>query len=280
MTVRAAVYDGVSRLKTKVETPFLDAVILLCHARGISKERLFAAYPEDLADDVYSSYMTYIESRLNGQPVSYIRGKKEFYGTEFSVDDRVLVPRPDTEVLVEEAGEIIKANQNVHSLHDCCTGTGCIAVSLKLLYPEIDISASDISSSALEVFRKNCIEILGYVLPSVESDLLQNVESSFDIIVANPPYLTTAEVTGMKTSGWPEPAVALDGGPDGLSIIDRFIAECSSRLKTGGHLLLESASNQTDDIERKLVQFGFQNIIISRDLAGKERVISAQWIAS
>ena len=223
--------------------------------------------------------MTYIESRLNGRPVSYIRGKKEFYGTEFCVDDRVLVPRPDTEILVEEAGEIIKANQNVHSLHDCCTGTGCVAVSLKLLFPEIDISASDISASALEVFRKNCIDILGFAIPSIESDLLQNVEGSFDIIVANPPYLTTAEVTGMKTTGCPEPVVALDGGPDGLSIIDRFIAECSRRLKTGGYLLLESASNQTDDIERKLVHYGFQNIIISRDLAGKERVISAQWIA-
>lgn len=280
MTVREAVYAGTSRLKERVETPFLDAVVLLCHAYGMRKEQLFAAYPDEVRNDAYMNFLKFIDYRLRGIPVSYIRGKKEFFGIDFYVDNRVLVPRPETELLVEKAIEIIAADNAGRAVHDCCTGTGCIAISLKVRYPATRVSASDISAPALEVFRKNCSHILGTEIPFCRSDLLSDVTGVFDIIVSNPPYLTTAEIRDLKSGGWPEPEVALDGGRNGLSLIDRLTRESAQRLKSGGYLLLEAAADQMSQIKRKLVQFGYQNIIISRDLAGKERVIKAQWKVS
>jgi release factor glutamine methyltransferase len=213
--------------------------------------------------------------RLDGRPVSYILKCKEFYGLSFYVDERVLVPRPDTEVLVETALEILDADPDVVRIHDVCTGTGCVPIAIASCAQTnrtVEISASDISPQALEVFRLNCRKILGRELPHRESDLLDSAGGPFDMVTANPPYVTKEETARMMAAGWPEPALALDGGDDGLALIRRLIEGAGNFLRENGYLLVEGSDNQADAIRDILERRGWRELRTVRDLAGRRRV--------
>ncbi len=273
MTVRQAVQKGTKRLETKVETPYLDAVILLSYAAGWSKEHVLASYPDEVSGEIVDSFDKLLRLRTEGIPVSYIRGKKEFYSLEFSVGPGVLVPRPETEVLVDAVIELADNNPAIRSVHDVCTGSGCVGISIKRERPNLEVSVSDVSPEALSYFKRNCAVLLGEELPSFESDFLTSVEGIFDVITANPPYLTRKACDAMTRNNWPEPMLALDGGPDGLSCYRKLIPMSVKRLKPGGFLFLEADPSQFTTIENLLVQSGFHTAIIYRDLAGTERVI-------
>jgi len=283
MTVRAALEQGKSLLYYgEVETPVLDATVLLSEALGVSKERLLASLPDALPEEPYRRYRGFLDRRLAGYPVSYIRGRKEFYSLEFLVDERVLVPRPETELLVEEALRLLEAGPHGHGfrVHDACTGCGCVAIALKHTRPELQVSASDLSRDALAVARLNARRLLGEgarALRLRRSDLLSRVWRRCYLITANPPYLTDYEVQNMQKVGWPEPAGALRGGPDGTDLLRRLIRQAPRRLRPGGWLLLEAAPPQMPGLRAAMAAAGIRDVDVTADLAGRERVIRGRW---
>jgi release factor glutamine methyltransferase len=280
MTVGGALYQGKERLfYAEVDTPMLDATVLLSEALGTSKERLLASLPDPLDPDHWQRYCGLLDLRCAGQPVSYIRRKKEFFSLEYYVDPRVLVPRPETEVLVEQALSLLESNPLIQRVHDACTGSGCVAVSLKHSFPTVRVSASDISREALQVAGLNARSLLptGSVR-LYRSDLLARVPGRYDLITANPPYLTDGEVEDMKKIGWPEPALALRGGIDGTDLLRRLIRQASRKLRRGGILLAEAGPAQMAVLELELAERGFGEIAVIPDLAGRDRVIRARHI--
>jgi release factor glutamine methyltransferase len=274
-TVREALIDGASRL-FDVDTPFLDASVLLAHALGVSKEKLIASYPDPLPPEVLSLYHEYLDARRRGIPVSYIRRKKEFYGLPFYVDERVLVPRPDTETLIEHALELLKDNQQMHSVLDLGTGSGCIAITIAYLRPALAVTASDVSPHALEVARLNARHLLSESPLFLESDLFAALEGGYDLILSNPPYLTSAEFQKMRHRDWPEPAAALDGGEDGLDYIRTIIDEGFDHLQENGYLVLEAGIEQTETITELFERRGYREVQTRPDLSGRHRTVGGR----
>lgn len=286
LTVRAAVGAARARLQARgVATPWLDAAVLLAHAIGVSKEKLFTAYPEPLPEDARLRFERLLARREAGEPVAYLRGYKEFYGRPFIVDRRVLIPRPETELLVEallQCGDALAAERGSVALHDVGTGSGAIAVTVQLERPAWRVSGSDLSPRAVAAALRNR-DGLGagrLRLRLRVCDLLPPAPARWDLIAANLPYLTGAEVADLCRRGWPEPALALDGGDDGLGPSRRLIAAARGRLRPGGALLLETAAERAAALARCLERHGFAPPELRRDLAGLPRVLIARRSAS
>ncbi len=289
MTIKAALHEGYSILfYAEVETPMLDATVLLAEALSVTKEELFANLPEEIDPVSYTKYKEYIDKRCKGIPVSYIIKRKEFYGLEFYVDERVLVPRPDTEVVVEEVLSLLGNNtfraklggdRNPRML-DLCTGSGCIAITVKAHAVDVDVYASDISRDVREVFELNRVKILGdQDIPFSVSDLFENLSGFYDIITCNPPYLTDREVDNLRKLGWVEPVVALAGGEDGTDIAVRVIEEAPGYLNRGWYLILEAAPSQMTKLWAIMSARGFESIYTRKDLGKRERIICGRYHA-
>lgn len=279
ITVQAALRRGQSTLFfAEVETPLLDATVLLGEALGLSKEQLLARPEAPVEEAGYRRFQEFLDRRCRGIPVSYIRRKKEFFSLEFYVDERVLVPRPDTEVLVEEALRLLDrrrdgGHREALLVHDACTGSGCVAIALQHSRPELLVSASDFSAGAEEVFRLNCRRLLDRELPFQRSDLLKQVAGPYDLITANPPYLRDREVEDMRKVGWPEPREALAGGPEGTALLAGLIRQAPARLAPRGFLLLEADPAQAAFARQRLLAVGFLEVEVVPDLGGRPRVI-------
>jgi len=278
MTVGHALNQGKRLLfYAEVDTPMLDATVLLSEALETSKERLLASLPDPMDEEGLSRFLSFVDLRCAGLPVSYIRKKKEFFSLEFHVDERVLVPRPDTEILVEEALRTLKANPQAKRVHDACTGSGCVAIALKHSIPELKVSASDMSVEALQVAAHNARRLLPATrIRLYRSDLLAGIPGRYDLITANPPYLTDLEVENMRKVGWPEPELALQGGVHGTDLLHRLIRQSPRKLHSDGHLVFEAASEQMPVLQRELADQGFEEITVTPDLAGRDRVIKAR----
>ena len=259
-------------------TPFLDATLVFAHCMGIPRGKLLARFPENLNPNVIpASFETAWTRRLAGESIAYIVGTKEFFGREFLVDHRVLVPRPDTETLVTaalELGDLIA--QASLRLHDVCTGSGAVAISIAAERPSWSVSASDISSQALDVARANSRRLLGREIVLARADLLDGFEGPFDIITANPPYVPTEETAALLSRGWKEPALALDGGPDGLAIVSRLVVQAGRILAPGGFLLIETDALQSESVRAMFLREDFDEIRVWKDLAGLERITAGR----
>ena len=279
MTVAAAFRSGVTELAAApTDTPTLEAAVLLADALGVSKERLFARMGDSIGARGMASFRRALALRRRAVPVAYIRGAKEFYGHTFSVDRRVLIPRPDTECLVQAALAAVAADPSVRRVHDVGTGSGCIAIALKAARPELAVSVSDRDAACLEVCRINQRRLLGReCLPARVADLLAGVPGPLDMIVANPPYLDATTCARMAGSGWPEPVGALRGGANGAEVTLRLIAQAGGRLRAGGYLLLETAPEHVERLDTALADTGFAAVTVHRDLAGRPRVLGARW---
>jgi release factor glutamine methyltransferase len=274
ITVQAALQRGQSKLYyAEVETPLLDATVLLGEALGLSKEQLLARPEAPVQEEGFSRFEEFLDRRCRGIPVSYIRRRKEFFSLEFYVDERVLVPRPDTEALVEEALRLLERCPEARLVHDACTGSGCVAIALQHSRPGLLVSASDLSAGAEEVFRLNCRRLLGRELPFHRSDFLRQVPGPYDLITANPPYLRDREVENMRKVGWPEPREALAGGPEGTCFLAALIRQAAGRLAPRGWLLLEADPSQAAFVRQRLQLAGFLEVQVVPDLAGRPRVI-------
>ena len=279
ITVQAALKRGQSTLfYAEVDTPLLDATVLLGEALGLSKEQLLTSPEAPVQDEGYRRFQEFLDRRCRGVPVSYILRRKEFFSLQFYVDERVLVPRPDTEALVEEALALLDRRAagpqaEAQRVHDACTGSGCVAIALQRSRAGLEVSASDLSPGAEEVFRLNCRRLLGRELPFHRSDLLKQVPGPFDLITANPPYLRDGEVEDMRKVGWPEPREALAGGRDGTALLAALIRQAPARLAPRGLLLLEADPSQAAFVRQRLLAWGFQEVEVVPDLGGRPRVI-------
>ena len=276
MTIRQAIAEGTEKIAPRwPETPYLDACVILASVLGSTRAKLLASLSDPLPQNAYEAFIHGVEERAAGSPVAYITHHQEFYALDFYVDSRVLVPRADTEILVETALSFIKPGSLVL---DLCTGSGCIAIAIKHTEPEARVEASDISEDALAVFRRNADTILSGQIVTHKSDLLNSVPGKFDVIVSNPPYLTRSETSKMKNDNWPEPPLALDGGADGLDFIRPIIAAAPDHLNSGGHLLFEADPAQMEAIKLEFEKYKYNDIIIRKDLAGRDRVIAGCYI--
>ena len=276
-TIRALLARGRDALvAAEVDTPMLDAAVLLAHAMGSTKERLLASLPDEADGELESRYDGLIDERRAGRPVSYIRRLKEFWGLEFHVDEAVLVPRPDTETLVDRALFLARADAGLVRIHDACTGSGCVAIALAAELPGRVVTASDVSGGAERVFELNCARLLGRQLPFFRSDLLGSAPGPYDLLTANPPYLSDREADDLAKVGWPEPDLALRGGPDGTAIAGRLIREAAGRLRPGGWICIEASAPQFNRLAALLDQAGFRVVEIQQDLGGRDRVISGR----
>ena len=285
MTIRELQVKGTALLKAPcasacIDTPGLDAALLLAEVLHTSREDLIAHANDEAAERDYEKYRALLERRRAGECIAYILGRKEFRGLEFAVKAQVLVPRPDTETLFEAALEYIDsaAGNDGLSVLDLCAGSGALAVSLKKERPLLLVTASDISAEALETAALNA----GRLLPGeseisfVQSDIFKNLHGRFDIIVSNPPYIPSGEISNLAPEVQLEPRLALDGGEDGLALIRRIIADAPPHLPPGGVLLLEADPAQMPRIGALLANNGFTGVRLHKDLAGRERVISAK----
>ena len=236
------------------------------------------AVPED---EVH--FLEGVRRLLSHEPLQYILGEAPFYGRSFKVDSAVLIPRFDTEILVEKAlsgiDERIREGEEHPSVLDLCTGSGCIAVTLLLERAEIRITASDISKEALTIAEENASGLLGedQKIRFVNSDLFENINGPFDLIVTNPPYIRTADLRDLDPEVRDhEPGGALDGGEDGLCYVRRIAREASGYLKDHGLLLMEIGDEEGADAIRIFENEGYEDIKVFPDLSGKDRVLSAR----
>ena len=262
-----------SLAQNALDSPRLDAAILLAHALGMTRAQLHAHPQSQLNLAELASYRQLIERRARREPVAYIVGHKEFYGLDLFVDNRVLIPRPETELLVEKAIEI---SQRQSVVADVGTGSGAIAVSLAVHLPQILVYAADASPAALEIAarncRRHCVEDRVHLL---QGHLLEPLPEPVDLVVANLPYVSQTELAQLPPEiSIYEPREALDGGPDGLDCIRRLLAQAGERLKSGGVILLEIGATQGKAVvtlvERR---FPAARAEIARDYAGLDRVV-------
>lgn len=256
-------------------SPALDVRLLIEMVTGLDYTEQVLLYQRLLNDDEIVALESVRAKRLDHMPMAYIRGFKEFYGRRFAVDERVLIPRSDTETLVEAVLSFAhgKDEDTLGPIIDVCTGSGAVGITIacELGMP---VTLSDKSSDALAVADANARALYGSPLPLVEDDLLYNRDEKYGIIVSNPPYITPSWILEVgREVGW-EPIMALDGNSDdGLGLIRRLIGESAARLKKGGALFLECDYRQAEDVAHLLGHWSFQDVTIVRDLGGHQRVV-------
>jgi len=257
-----------------IEDASLEGEILLRQALGIDRVRLYANLKSELSAEQENEFWHLVQRRLSGEPAAYIAGHREFYGLDFLVDRRVLIPRPETELLVEKAIGLAQTHA-IATVADIGTGCGAIAISLALNLPRIKIYASDVATDALEVARINCEKhgVAGRI-QLLPGDMLAPLPEPVDLILANLPYVTEQETSQAGLADF-EPLIALNGGSDGLDGIRRLGEQATDKLNPQGGMLLEIGWGQGRAVTNLLRRnFPSASLEIIPDLQGIERVIS------
>ena len=266
--------------KNNITEPVLKAKMVLASLTNTTKEYLLINEKEEVDKTIQKKYNLAINKLCQNMPIQYIINKQEFMGYEFYVNKDVLIPQPDTEVLVEEVIDIYnnKMSDRKIQILDLCTGSGAIGISLANVIKNCDITLSDISKSALKVAKKNCKNIVNTAslnnIKILQSDLFQNIKNKFDIIVSNPPYIKTDIIKTLDKEVQEEPILALDGGKDGLEIYRKIINEAYKYLNKDGYLCLEIDYDQKNEVIELLKNNGnYREMYSKKDLAGKERIV-------
>lgn len=255
----------------------LEAQILLAHVLGCTRMQLYTGFDKPLAEAELASYRGLIKRRLAGEPVSYLVGETEFWGLPFHVEPSVLVPRPDTETVIEVARAARPDRAAPCRLLDLCTGSGVIAVSLAREYAAAQVVATELSPAAAALARRNAARnAVADRVDVREGDLFAPVRGErFDLIAANPPYIASAVISTLSLEVRREPVIALDGGPDGLAFYDRICAEAREHLAPGGAIVLEHGFDQADAVAARLTAAGFTGVTLVHDLGKNPRVTRA-----
>jgi len=255
----------------------LDAELLAARAFGRSRIELYVHFDQPLAERELAEYRGLVERRLAGESVAYVLGRKEFWSLDLEVSPAVLVPRPDTETLVEQALALLREHPGADArarVADVGTGSGAVALALKRERPGDEIAGTDLSADALAVARGNAAR-LELELTLVAGDLLDPLAGlpAFDLVVSNPPYIPTGELDGLAPEVRREPRLALDGGPDGLDIVRRLATLAPAALAPGGALAIEIGAGQAAAVLAILGALGYTDLGTRRDLGGIERVV-------
>ena len=242
------------------------------YAYVLGKSRLGAVELESpMKEEDEARLISLIERRKTHEPLQYILGEWEFMGLTFKVNEDVLIPRQDTETLVEEALKVIEPGMRVL---DMCTGSGCIIISILKNTTNVDGAACDISKQALNVAKENA-RLNGVFVDFERSDLFEHVDEMYDVIVSNPPYIRSDEIPHlMPEVSVFEPHEALDGSEDGLLFYRRIIKDCRANLKPQGRLLFEIGCDQGRQVSQMMQFAGFSDVQVIKDLAGNDRVVS------
>ena len=277
MTIKQAITKGMIMLKSNnVESPKLKARLLLQYVLDKPRQYIIVYDNKEIDKQQQWQYFVNIEKLTKGVPLQHITHRQEFMKMDFFVDENVLIPRPDTEILVEE---VIKIAQKYNSprILDLCTGSGAIAISLKKFVPNADITAVDISEKALEIAQRNAKK-LETKINFLKSDLFDKLDNKkFDIIVSNPPYIRKDEIKKLSEEVQKEPKIALDGGEDGLDFYRIITEQAINYLKTGSFLCFEIGYNQKNDVIKIIEdEQNYKNTYCKKDLYGNDRIIITQ----
>ncbi len=286
VTVGRALAAARQRLKEAgCEKARLDAEVLLAHALGVSRAWLYAHPERELLPEEAAAFESLVKRRAQREPVAYLIGHRSFYGLDFSVDRRVLIPRPETEILVERAMEVLNWRRarfreadiaRTMKVADVGTGCGAIAVTLAVKCPDIHVYAIDVSADALEVAAQNVWRYgVGDQVTLLQGDLLAPLPEPVDLITANLPYVPESDWAMLAPDIVQyEPRLALDGGPDGLALIERLLAQAAAWLLPEGVILLEIGSGQGEAVRRRaLHHFPWATVDVIQDYAGLDRVV-------
>ena len=277
MTIKQAITKGMIMLKSNnVESPKLKARLLLQYVLDKPRQYIIVYDNKEIDKQQQWQYFVNIEKLTKGVPLQHITHRQEFMKMDFFVDENVLIPRPDTEILVEE---VIKIAQKYNSprILDLCTGSGAIAISLKKFVPNADITAVDISEKALEIAQRNAKKLEAKI-NFLKSDLFDKLDNKkFDIIVSNPPYIRKDEIKKLSEEVQKEPKIALDGGEDGLDFYRIITEQAINYLKTGSFLCFEIGYNQKNDVIKIIEdEQNYKNTYCKKDLYGNDRIIITQ----
>jgi release factor glutamine methyltransferase len=276
-TITQILQESNETLAQVSETPILDAQTLLAHILGKPRTWLLTHAEENLSSQALSTFRKEINLLVEGIPLPYVLGRWEFYGLEFIVTPDTLIPRPETELLVEQALTWLSNKSNRRLGADLGTGSGCIGVALAKRIRDLSIIATDISAQALSVARSNTIQHqVSDRVHCLQADLFPPVDCQFDLICANLPYIPTGTLRTLKIYG-KEPSLALDGGIDGLDLISRFLNRAPALISPGGLILVEieaSQGLQAESLARKV--FPTAEIRVLDDLAGHNRLVAIQ----
>jgi len=266
--------------KAGIENAAGEARMLACHVLSCDETYLFFHQNEEIDDKVLLASAALINERTKGRPIQYVIGKANFYGIDIVVDERVLIPRPETEGLVEAVLKDVKANEKENaSFLDLCTGSGCIAAVLAKNLPNAKVVASELSPKAFMLARHNIAEYSNASI--LRGDLFEPLEGQkFDYIVTNPPYIPTKVIESLQAEVRDfEPKMALDGGKSGLDIIEKIIEKAPDFLTENGKIFMEIGDDQAlrlREIAKKSCKF--KDISVLRDLQGQDRIFIAQKI--
>ena len=285
MTLKCAYQQGIERLRSaRVPEPELDAWYLLEYVTGIGHAAYYADPEKEVPEEQMEQYDRYLAIREGRVPLQHITGRQEFMGLEFLVNGDVLIPRQDTETLVEGAlkllkgGSVPKTGGRLRVL-DLCTGSGCILLSvLRYAEQDMDGEGSDFSGSALQTARENAVR-LGIEARFTESDLFENLKERYSMILSNPPYIESGAIGKLQEEvRLHDPLSALDGGPDGLTFYRKITDESREHLEQGGYLMFEIGCSQAEAVTDMMRRAGFCGITVKRDLAGLDRVVYGRYI--
>jgi release factor glutamine methyltransferase len=260
-----------------INHPRLDAEVLLAFALGATRVQLIVDSSRPLMPPELARFRDLVKRRRAREPVAYLLGEREFYGRPFRVDSRVLIPRPDTETLVD-VGLKRTAHLSLSArVLDLCTGSGCVGISLARERPTTSVHATDMDGGALTVARENAQRLGAYRVSFSRGDLYEGLRApfgAFDLIVANPPYIPSPDIAGLELDirGF-EPALALDGGGDGLDTLRRVVLGATPFLARGGALAVEVGAGEADAVAELFARSGFTDVQRTRDYGKIERVV-------
>jgi release factor glutamine methyltransferase len=257
-------------------TPRLDAELLIGHALGLPRIELYTNFDRPLQEPELAACRALLERRGRREPVAYILGRWGFHGLDLAVDGRVLVPRPETEVLVERCLALLDG-QEAPQVADVGTGSGAIALAVKAARPDAAVTATDVSAGALAVAGANAAA-LGLDIELVQADLLAGVEGRFALVASNPPYIGESEVSGLEPEvAEYEPRLATVAGPSGTEVLERLVAAAPGVLEPGGWLVVECGAGQAEAARGMLAAAGAAETFAEPDLAGIDRVVGGRW---